>query len=235
LDIIGRKAQLFNVLRIPLAPAILVLMLASTTVVAMGQSQSHPTASAEQSAMQRGQQALQAGDLSRARSEFEKAVRLAPKDAAAQAALGWVLMQFGEGDGAIAHLRAALNIRPDLIEAQLTLASVLAQQGKLAEGVEEARSATKKAPANAEAHRTLARIVSNSDPGEALAEMQRAVELAPQRANLRDELGTVMAQQNQFPEAEKQFSEALRLDPSLESVEGSSPASCYDCATPPVR
>ena len=37
--------------------------------------------SAEQQALQRGRQALQSGDVSRARNEFEKAVRLAPNDA----------------------------------------------------------------------------------------------------------------------------------------------------------
>lgn len=44
--------------------------------------------STEQQALQNGEQALQKGDVARARSEFEKAVRLAPNDAAAQSALG---------------------------------------------------------------------------------------------------------------------------------------------------
>src|SRR5215469_3258652 len=39
----------------------------------------------EQTALQRGLEALRKGDLAEARSEFEKAVRLAPNDAAAQA------------------------------------------------------------------------------------------------------------------------------------------------------
>ena len=62
-----------------------------------------PTKSGEQSALQRGQAALGNGDIAKARSEFEKAVRLAPSDAAAQAALGWVLAQQGEGDAARVH------------------------------------------------------------------------------------------------------------------------------------
>ena len=46
-------------------------------------------------------EALQSGDLARARTEFEKAVRLAPNDAQAQSALGWVLAQQGDADAAV--------------------------------------------------------------------------------------------------------------------------------------
>ena len=74
------------------------------------------------------------------------------------------------------------------------------------------------APSNAEAHRTLARILSQHAGDEALAEMRRAVELAPQRADLPDELGTLLAQRNQFAEAEGAFKEAIRLQPDLESA-----------------
>ena len=49
-----------------------------------------------------------------------------------------------------------------------------------------------------------------------MAEMQRAVELAPQRADLRDELGTIRAQRNQFADAEESFRESLRLQPDFE-------------------
>lgn len=90
--------------------------------------------SGEQAALQKGQEALKTGNFAEARGEFEKAVRLAPNDAAAQSALGWVLAQAGESDKAVIHLRAALKLKPSLIEARLTLAGVLAQQGKIAEG-----------------------------------------------------------------------------------------------------
>ena len=89
---------------------------------------------AAQVALQRGQQALETGDLGRARTEFEKAVRLAPSDAEALSALGWVLAQQGDADAAVSRLRAAVKIKPGLVEARLTLASVLSQLGKAAEG-----------------------------------------------------------------------------------------------------
>ena len=64
----------------------------------------------------------------------------------------------------------------------------------------------------------LARILSQQPGDEALSEMRRAVELAPARADLRDDLGTILAQRNQFADAEAAFQEALRLQPNLEQA-----------------
>lgn len=167
--------------------------------------------SAEQTALKRGQEALQKGDAKRARAEFERAVSLAPNDAAARGALGWILSLQGETDAAITHLNAALKARPDFIQARLTLAEVLVRQGKAAEGEQQARTAIKSAPDNAEAHRTLARILNKRQSDEAVGEMRRAVELGRNRADLRDELGTLLAQRNQYVEAAAAYNEAIRL------------------------
>ena len=48
--------------------------------------------------------------------------------------------------------------------------------------------------------------------------MKRAVELARERADLRDGLGTILAQRNQFADAEASFAEALRLQQNLEQA-----------------
>ena len=69
-----------------------------------------PAKSAERLALQRGQEAVNNRDFSRARTEFAKAVRLAPNDAEAQSALGWVLAQQGELDAAVSHLKAAIKL-----------------------------------------------------------------------------------------------------------------------------
>jgi len=172
--------------------------------------------SVERLALQHGQEALRSGDASRARAEFEKAVRLAPNDAEAQSALGWLLAQQGEPDPAVAHLRTAIKSKPDFVEARLILVGVLSQQGKSAAAEQESREAVKVAPGNAEAHRTLARILSQQPGDEALTEMRCAVELAPERADLQDDLGNLLAQRNHFADAEAAFKEALRLQTDLE-------------------
>ena len=71
-----------------------------------------------------GQEALQNGDVARARTEFEKAVRLAPNDAEAQSALGWVLAQQGETNAAVTHLQTAIKLKPAFVDARLTLVGV---------------------------------------------------------------------------------------------------------------
>ena len=119
-------------------------------------------------------------------------MRLAPNDAEAQSALGWVLAQQGESDAAVMHLRAAIKAKPGFVQARLTLGGrVAAARESLAEAEQEARAAVKIAPDNAEAHRMLAKILSQQPGDEALSEMRRAVELAPERADLRDDLGTI--------------------------------------------
>ena len=105
----------------------LVVVSLAMNVVSLAQTAAAPAKSVEQSALQHGQEALQSGDIARARAEFEKAVHLAPNDAEAQSALGWVLAQQGEADAALAHLRAAIKSKPGLVEPRLTLAGVLAQ------------------------------------------------------------------------------------------------------------
>ena len=194
------KVQLFMVFRslFQLSQSI-VLALALLSGETHAQSHTSSGTASQQAALQKGQAALRNGNLSEARAELEKAVRLAPNDAAAQSAFGWVLALQGENDAAVVHLRTALKINPGLVQAQLTLASVLSQQGNLAEGVQEARAAIKTAPGNAEAHRTLARILSQTQPDEASTEMQRAVELASERADLRDELGPSLLSANNLP------------------------------------
>ncbi|HKV78869.1 MAG TPA: tetratricopeptide repeat protein, partial [Candidatus Sulfotelmatobacter sp.] len=111
----------------------IVLALALLSGEAHAQSHSSSGKASQQAALQKGQAALRKGDLPEARADLEKAVHLAPNDAAAQSALGWVLALQGENEAAVVHLRTALKIRPDLVEAQLTLASVLSKQGNLAE------------------------------------------------------------------------------------------------------
>src|SRR5207248_6560280 len=61
-------------------------------------------------------------------------------------------------------------------------------------------------------------ILSQHPGDETLAEMRQAVALAPQRAELSDELGTLLAQRSQSAEAAGAFKEAIRLQPGLASA-----------------
>src|SRR5437773_11446580 len=69
-----------------------------------------------------------------------------------------------------------------------------------------------------EAHRIHGRILSlhaslHADRNAAITELERAAELEPSRADLHDELGSLLAQNAKLDEAAAQFSAALRLKP----------------------
>ena len=49
-----------------------------------------------------------------------------------------------------------------------------------------------------------------------MAEARAAVALAPKSAEVHDELGSVLAQGGQLPEAEQEFQTALQIDPNYQ-------------------
>ena len=95
--------------RLKLAFAILVLAsLAITSLAARAQNNSAPknsAATAASSEFGAGLAAIKRGDLESARKSFENVVRLAPASPEGYNSLGWVLLQLGQIDPAIAHFR----------------------------------------------------------------------------------------------------------------------------------
>jgi len=64
--------------------------------------------------------------------------------------------------------------------------------------VREAVAATQVAPDDPDAHGALARALgATSKTSEAVDSLRRAIALAPKRADLHDDLGTLLVQQNQ--------------------------------------
>jgi tetratricopeptide (TPR) repeat protein len=94
----------------------------------------------------------QAGEEDAVREQLEQAVKLDPKLAGAQNALGYLLSQSGDAQGAITHFRAAVDAAPNWVDAWINLAAKLAEAGQLG----EARTAVSRAlaidPANTQAH-----------------------------------------------------------------------------------
>jgi len=91
---------------------------------------------AQQSVVEQARQAFQAGsaayargDLTGARRQFERAVRLAPGIEEGHSALGVVLFGLGEYQEAIAELQIALRMKPGDRTAEENLAQVYSQTG----------------------------------------------------------------------------------------------------------
>ena len=73
-------------------------------------------------AYESGLAAGRAGDIAKAESELERAVKLNPGSAEIQLALGQVLLQRGDYDGAAAHLRIVVRLNPNLFSVLFFLA-----------------------------------------------------------------------------------------------------------------
>lgn len=160
--------------------------------------------SSADAALSEGMSQLQRGDLAAARAAFEKAVKLAPGNAAAHNILGWTLLAQSEVEPAIVQFRAALRINPSFASGHMHLASALVRL----------------TPKDSEAHRTLGRALAYAgQTDEAALELKGALELGADRAEVHDEYGALLAKQKKTAEAAEQFQVALRLQPGNASAQ----------------
>ncbi len=135
-----------------------------------------------------GYAALEAQHLETARTEFTRVVQLAPQLPEGHMALGAVLVQLGHADEAIPELKKALELRPDDPGIRKNLATAYAAQA-----------------ANA------------SNAAAAEVQLQNAMEADPTDASLEDKLGSLLAQQKQWPQAEAAFRKALAVNAAAPS------------------
>ena len=171
------------------------LLLASLSCVlncvpALAQSDANALQRAD-AAFRAGYAAMQAGKLEDARQDFAKVVTFAPQLPEGHVALGAILVQLGKPEEAIPELERALVLKPG-------------------DGATEANLAA--------AHEAKARNLAGTGRlTEAEAEMQAALRVLPEqtpdprRSELEDELGSLLAQEKRWADAETAFREALRL------------------------
>ena len=129
-----------------------------------------------------GYAALEAQHLEEARADFARVVRLAPQLPEGHMALGAVLVQLGHADQAIPELKQALALKPDDPGIRSNMAK---------------------------AYASLAGTASNSAAAE--AQLRNAVTADPADPTLDDQLGSLLAQQKQWPQAEAAFRKALSI------------------------
>jgi tetratricopeptide (TPR) repeat protein len=168
-----------------------------------------------------GVAALSRNDLQAARTDFENVVRLAPSAEQGHSALGAVLVRVGETSGGIRELEKALAMRPGDTSAQENLALAFQQNGQAQQALPwfaktEANLRLQKQPIPAELHAAYARcLAATRQLGPAVAQMKQAAAAAPRNAELQDELGSIYAQQQDWPDAQRAFHAALAVDPAL--------------------
>jgi len=107
------------------------LVLAGMAISSPAQTPSAKNAASAQAVYNEAGQALQQGDLVRARAGFEKFVKLSPKSPEGHNSLGWVLLVAGETDAAAEQFRTAIELRPGFQQAHTNLADALAAKKDL--------------------------------------------------------------------------------------------------------
>ncbi len=191
-------------------------------------------------AFHEGYAAVAKGDLATARGDFELATKLAPEVEEGHSALGAVLFQLKAYPEAIAELSKALSIKPDDLDARENLAMSYTQAGDFKNALrifEALPAASSPLSADLLAGYAQAELDAGQYPA-AIARMQDAIAASPANALFCDQLGSMYAQQKNWPLAESAFLQAIKIDPTFAmahfhlgaALENSQPAIAPDAA-----
>jgi protein O-GlcNAc transferase len=164
-----------------------------------------------------GVAALNKGDLKTAQEKFEEVTGLAPAAEQGHTALGSVLVREGQWAAGTRELEKALAIKPSDNSAQMNLAMVYVQTGAATRAIP--LFAKLEATANAENHPLPAAVVTAyaralaaaGQTAAATVRMKQAIAEDARNPELRDDLGSLYAQQREWSSAEVQYREAIRL------------------------
>jgi tetratricopeptide (TPR) repeat protein len=161
------------------------------------------------------------GKVTDAVAEYKKSLALNGNSSQTENNLGSALAQQGQMDEARQHFEDALRINPDNASAEVNLGNALSAEGGHAdEAIALLKNGAEKQPNLPDGQNGLGVALAHAgDLEEATAHLQKAVDLAPQDAGYRYNLGRVLAARSMFAEALPQFSEAARItnlqDPTI--------------------
>lgn len=151
------------------------------------------------------------GHLEDAAAAYQQAVEVEP-NAMAYVLLGLMKVQMGDTEGAIAAYQQALALEPDNPSAHQSLGNAYQMLGRNEDAAGEYRKAiaqNETAFLQVQLGTALGRL-GRAD--EALAALQRALELDPQAAEAHNQMGIVYANQGNLAEAEAAYRAAIDLD-----------------------
>jgi len=167
-----------------------------------------------------GETYAQAGDAQNAVRAFDRAIRLAPDDSRAYTGRGGALAGLGETDRALADLARAMELaKPDDPDPWLRRAVIHLNAGKPADAVRDLDEAIRRDPETADNYvvrGTAHRMAGGTDNLRlAVADFERAIEIAPTRADAHFRRGLSLAKLGDDEAASNAFAVAVGLDPQL--------------------
>ncbi|MBI4677525.1 MAG: tetratricopeptide repeat protein [Elusimicrobia bacterium] len=148
-----------------------------------------------------------------AMKDLESAVEADPSLAKAWAGRGMLAAKMGDEKQALSDLSRAFKLDPKNPEVLLARASVMTRLRQPRESVEDYAAALRVDPTLAEAYNSRAALYANdlSDLGNALNDIQKAVELRPSDAGFQYNLGIIRLKRREYYEAITVLTKALAL------------------------
>ncbi len=144
----------------------------------------------------------------------QKAVKLAPQDAAACSNLGNTLQGLGRLEEAEANYTQAIVLKPDFAEAHNNLGNTLRELGRLEEAESSYTQAIVLKPDYAEAYYNLGIMLQELGRlEEAESSYTQAIVLKPDYAEARYNLGMTLRELGRLEEAESSYTQAIVLKP----------------------
>jgi len=174
---------------------------------------------AARAAMADGLNAMQQGDLEKARTDFNRVVKLAPQIEPGHAALGSVLLALEQFDAALKELETAHKMAPSDLASDLNLGRAQVALGRYDDAIHSFREClSAPQPLALSPDETLAYATALSATEQVPAALELlAAEVAhdPDSAPLSDGYGTLLAQSGKVEAALPHFQHAVATDPSL--------------------
>jgi tetratricopeptide (TPR) repeat protein len=166
-----------------------------------------------------GMASAQQGLFTDAASALRKAIKVAPKHAAAHNLLGATLRELGKYDEALACFDRAILLQPNFIEAFINRAALLAILGRHREAIEAYDRGLSQRPGWLEGWNDRGNILAASGQHEdAIASFDRAIALAPNSPELHANRGASLAALERHEEAIMSFDRAIAARPSFAEV-----------------
>ncbi len=164
---------------------------------------------------QQARKDLAEGSATVAKSEFEGLVKDYPKDADLQLFLGMAMLRLRDPQGALLAAKRAIALNPQHADARTFVAWIeLEVRGDVDAAISEYQKIIELHPELADAYVNLA--VAQKRQGkldEALASLNTALEKKPAYAAALTTRGGILAEQDKWADARRDFEAALKLDP----------------------
>jgi tetratricopeptide (TPR) repeat protein len=164
-----------------------------------------------------GNAVLAQGKIDEAIIRYQKALKLWPDSADANAGVGNAFFQKGQIDQAIVQYQKALEIKSDSPKVYNNLGYCFLQKGQVDRAIVQFQKAIELRPDSAGFHNILGNaLVQKKNIQDAIIEYKKALDLNPDFADACYNLGYCLLQQGRADEAVVQYQKAVKIAPDSE-------------------